>query len=168
MSNEAPAENNSYIKGGYLFVVIVLALIGIVHLITKPAITSPESEAKVLERIAPLAVVEVKKDTGPHVELGGEQVVQNVCSACHAVGAMNSPKLGDKAAWAPRIALGYDTLVQHATNGIRMMPARGGNADLTDNEVKGAVAYMANLGGAKFKAPEVAVSTDAPTAKPAS
>lgn len=50
----------------------------------------------------------------------------------------------------PRIAQGHDTLVTHALKGIRMMPAKGGNADLSDDEVAGAVKYMANEAGAGF------------------
>jgi cytochrome c5 len=69
------------------------------------------------------------------------------------VGALGSPKIGDKASWAPRISQGYETLVKHAIQGIRSMPARGGNPALTDTEVANAVAYMANQSGANFKAP---------------
>jgi cytochrome c5 len=105
------------------------------------------------ERIKPVAQLAVAVvETGPHVDKGGEEVVKGVCSACHAVGALGSPKIGDKAAWGPRIAQGYDTLVKHAIAGIRSMPARGGNAELTDGEVANAVAYMANQAGAGFKA----------------
>jgi cytochrome c5 len=110
--------------------------------------------AKVEERIKPVAQVEVAPvESGPHVDKGGEEVVKAVCSACHAVGALGSPKIGDKAAWAPRIAQGYDTLIKHAIAGIRSMPARGGNPDLTDGEIANAIAYMANQSGANFKAP---------------
>lgn len=105
------------------------------------------------ERIKPVAQLAVAVvETGPHVDKSGEEVVKGVCSACHAVGALGSPKIGDKAAWGPRIAQGYDTLVKHAIAGIRSMPARGGNAELTDGEVANAVAYMANQAGAGFKA----------------
>jgi len=111
--------------------------------------------SKVEERIMPVAKVDVAAvEAGPHVDKGGEEVVSGVCSACHAVGALGSPKIGDKSAWGPRIAQGYETLIKHAIEGIRSMPARGGNAALTDNEIANAVAYMANQGGAKFKAPE--------------
>ena len=53
----------------------------------------------------------------------------------------------------PYVYSGYETLVKHAIAGIRSMPARGGNAELTDGEVANAVAYMANQAGANFKAP---------------
>ena len=77
-----------------------------------------------------------------HADMSGEQVFKSVCSMCHGSGVMGAPKFGDKAAWAPRIKQGEDTLVQHALHGIRMMPARGGRSSLTDAEVKAAVHYM--------------------------
>jgi cytochrome c5 len=113
------------------------------------------NDALVAERIKPVATIDLAVvESGPHVDKTGEAVVGAVCSACHAVGALGSPKIGDASAWGPRIKQGYETLISHALNGIRQMPARGGNSDLTDNEVANAVAYMANKGGANFKAPE--------------
>ena len=77
-----------------------------------------------------------------HADMTGEQVFKGVCTTCHSAGVMGAPKFGDKAAWAPRIKQGEDTLVQHALHGIRMMPAKGGKSSLTDAEVKAAVHYM--------------------------
>ena len=88
------------------------------------------------------------------LQAGGE-VYKAVCAACHDSGAAGSPKMGDAAAWAPRIGQGYETLVKHAVEGIRAMPAKGGNPDLDEVEVARAVVFMANQGGAKFKEPEV-------------
>jgi len=103
------------------------------------------------ENIKPVAEVEVAAaDAGPHVDKSGEEVVKAVCAMCHAAGLMNAPKIGDAGQWGPRIAQGYETLVSHAVNGIRSMPARGGNPALTDGEIANAVANMANQGGAKF------------------
>ena len=116
------------------------------------------ASARIEERIKPVAEVVVADNSGPHIDRGGEQVVQAVCAACHGSGVLGSPKIGDKAAWGPRIAQGYETLIKHAIEGIRQMPARGGGADLSDNEVAGAIAYMANQSGAKFKAPELAAA----------
>ena len=76
--------------------------------------------------------------------------------ACHAAGALGAPKFENKGDWGSRIAQGYDTLVKHAIEGIRQMPPRGGDGDLSDTEVARAVAYMANSAGAKFTAPEAA------------
>jgi len=78
----------------------------------------------------------------------GEEIYEETCSMCHAEGMAESPIFGDKDAWAPRIAKGMDTLVQHAIEGFEgedgMMPERGGDDDLSDEEVKAAVEYMVN------------------------
>ncbi|MEO6118072.1 MAG: c-type cytochrome [Methylotenera sp.] len=106
------------------------------------------------ENIKPVAAVEVAAaDAGPIADKSGEEVYKSVCMMCHDTGLMAAPKFGDKAQWAPRIAQGYETLVSHAINGIRTMPAKGGNAVLTDGEIYNAVAHMANAAGADFKAP---------------
>jgi cytochrome c5 len=80
-----------------------------------------------------------------------DEIVGTSCAACHGTGVMGAPKIGDNGAWAPRIAQGYDTLVKNAVNGIRAMPAKGGNTALSDAEVASAVALMANKSGASFK-----------------
>jgi cytochrome c5 len=76
----------------------------------------------------------------------GKGTYDTACFACHAVGAAGSPKFGDKAAWAPRIAKGLDVLKQHAIEGFKgetgFMPAKGGRADLSDADVHAAVEYM--------------------------
>lgn len=116
-----------------------------------PAAPQVVAEAKQAEaNVQPVAAVEVATEAGPHVEKSGDEVVKGVCSMCHGAGLMESPKLGDAGQWAPRIAQGYETLVKHAIEGIRNMPARGGNPDLTDTEIASAVAVMANGAGANF------------------
>jgi cytochrome c5 len=62
---------------------------------------------------------------------------------CHAAGLAGAPRTGDKAAWQPRIAQGKPTLYEHAIKGFRAMPAKGGNASLSDAEVKAAVDHLA-------------------------
>jgi cytochrome c5 len=106
--------------------------------------------ADVKENIAPVAAVEVADASAATAEKSGEDVVKGGCAMCHATGLMNSPKIGDAAQWEPRIALGYETLVKHAIEGIRTMPAKGGNPALTDGEIAAAVAVMANQSGASF------------------
>ena len=120
------------------------------------------SAEQVNARIAPVAQVEVAAPSvGPSVDKGGEEVYGATCVACHGSGAMGAPKFQDKASWAPRIAQGYDTLLKHAVEGIRMMPARGGNPALTDTEVANAVVYMANESGADFTPPASAAAQSA-------
>ena len=76
----------------------------------------------------------------------GKTTYEASCVTCHKTGLMGAPKLGDKAAWAPRIAQGVPVLISHATNGFKgkvgMMPAKGGNAKLTPAEIGNAVSYM--------------------------
>ena len=78
--------------------------------------------------------------------LSGPQVFNQACNACHGAGIAGAPKLGDKGAWAPRIAQGADTLHKHALEGYPaktgVMPAKGGWANLSDAEVAAAVDYM--------------------------
>lgn len=71
-----------------------------------------------------------------------DQVYNSVCMACHDTGAAGAPKRGDAAAWAPRITQGIATLYEHSLTGIRGMPAKGGNPNLSDDEVKSAVDYI--------------------------
>jgi cytochrome c5 len=72
----------------------------------------------------------------------GEKVYTSTCQACHGTGVLGAPKAGDKAAWQPRAAKGVNALYESALNGVRTMPARGGNPALKSDEVKAAVDYM--------------------------
>src|SRR6204780_5279078 len=74
----------------------------------------------------------------------GEQAFTKVCSACHATGINGAPKIGDHAAWGPRIAQGKDTLYQHAISGKGNMPPRGGTT-WPDATIRMAVDYMVSL-----------------------
>jgi len=112
------------------------------------------AETKAKENIQPVAKVELAQAVAEGSASGGksgEEVYKAVCSMCHQAGMLNAPKVGDTQAWAARISQGYETLVQHALKGIRSMPAKGGNASLSDAEVAGAVLYMTNSSGANFK-----------------
>ena len=123
-----------------------------------------DDPAAVLERIKPVGEVVVKSAGSTHADKTGEQIVTESCNACHATGVLNAPRIGNAGDWGPRIAQGYETLVKHALDGIRTMPARGGNADLSDAEVAGAVAYMANKAGADFKVPAPQAEAPVPPA----
>lgn len=76
----------------------------------------------------------------------GKAVYNDFCTSCHAAGIAGAPKIGDKDAWAQRIAKGTDVLYKNSVNGFQgdagYMPAKGGNPDLTDAQVKSAVDYM--------------------------
>ncbi len=76
----------------------------------------------------------------------GKTTYDTACSTCHKTGLMGAPKLGNKDDWAPRIAQGMDLLVSRSLKGYQgkkgAMPAKGGNAKLTDAQVGNSVAYM--------------------------
>jgi cytochrome c5 len=74
----------------------------------------------------------------------GEQAFTKVCSACHATGVNGAPKIGDHAAWGPRIAQGKETLYKDAIAGKGNMPPKGGTA-WPDSTIKMAVDYMVSL-----------------------
>lgn len=150
-------------KSGKFFVgslVIFLVLFGVALMVLSNMqnvaknVTAPASmEADVVaERIKPVAEVNVGEPPvveAPAVDAAedtaggaGEQIVTSVCAACHASGLMQSPKLGSADDWAPRIEKGIETLYDHAINGFNMMPAKGGRADLSDDDIKAAVDFM--------------------------
>lgn len=112
---------------------------------------------KIENRIAPIGTVVTDPSAlvqhasaAAHVALSADQVYATVCSACHMGGLLGAPKLGDKAAWSARksAAGGLSGLVMHAINGKNSMPARGGKADLSDDEIKATVEWMLMKSGA--------------------
>jgi cytochrome c5 len=142
------------------FLVIVIGIILLVTFATNKPLGGAGSESQsaqaVATRVRPVAEegYAFKDANAPKVLQSGQAVYNATCVACHGTGAAGAPKVGDAGAWGSRIAQGYDTLVQHAVQGIRAMPAKGGNPDLDDIEVARAVVYMTNQSGAKFKEPE--------------
>ena len=78
--------------------------------------------------------------------IDGEAVYNAGCIACHGAGIAGAPRVGDADAWVERMAAGMDVVIDHAINGYQgskgMMPAKGGNPSLSDDEVKAAVEYM--------------------------
>lgn len=72
----------------------------------------------------------------------GEAVYNKVCIKCHKSGVMGAPKLGDKSAWAARIAKGKNELYKNVLEGFSTMPPKGGEASLSDDDVKAAVDYL--------------------------
>lgn len=80
-------------------------------------------------------------------KLTGEQVYNTACFACHGTGVGGAPKLGDAAAWTPRLAKGRATLNKHGIEGFQgdagYMPPKGGRVDLSDEEIIAAVGFLA-------------------------
>ncbi len=90
--------------------------------------------------------VEPTSKTAASVERTGEQIVKMRCGQCHEKGLHGAPKIGDADAWIPRLKNGLDPVVRSAINGHGGMQARGGMANLTDNEMRNAITYMFNKG----------------------
>lgn len=136
----------------------------------RPAAGSDAFTAQAVEaRIKPVAGFVLKGADGAKALRAGETVYNGVCAACHAAGVANAPKLGDTAAWAPRIKTGYDALLNSALKGKGAMSAQSGG-EYEDAEVARAVVFMANKAGAKFEEPKVigVAATDAAAAAAAS
>ncbi len=103
--------------------------------------------------------------TSKATERRGEQVVGLYCGKCHETGAGGAPKIGDKAAWVPRLTQGLDPLVRSAINGHGGMPPRGGAPNLTDAELRNAVVYMVNGGAGPAKAVAAAGAASGPNVR---
>lgn len=160
MSNKSH-DNESHDKVFFKnFSLVMGALFGIFFLCIVAARTiTPEKEldaaalAKIDTATAPIgevvtdpAALEMKlaANKPSRAPYTGEQVVTKVCSACHTTGMLGAPKIGDKGEWSKRkgAAGGLDGLVKIAIKGLNQMPARGGDSDLSDDEIKSAIEYI--------------------------
>jgi len=172
-----PDQHSSPIKTPKQLIIVValafivpIVIIGLLsQLLTSTPHDTSGDEQRVLERIKPVGSVVIADASVPRGNLTGEQVYGQVCKTCHDAGLAGAPKSGDKAQWTARIAEGEKTLVQHAVAGFQgkagVMPPKGGNTDLTDDEVHRAVVYLANQVGAGWKEPAPTAAAAAPAAK---
>lgn len=113
-----------------------------------------QADKEIAERIKPVGELVVAGATAvangvvstANAAADGKGTYNKACVACHGAGVAGAPKIGDKAAWAARIAQGNETLYTHAIKGFQgkkgFMPAKGGNASLADADVKAAVDHM--------------------------
>jgi cytochrome c5 len=154
----------------FSFVVPVFAIIGLVYYVVsdaKPAGQvaaashslgglTEESRAKgVAERLQKVGTVEIR-DANRALK-AGEEVFKAQCTACHTAGVAGAPKLGDAAAWGPRIKTGLESLLNSALKGKGAMGPQGGG-DFDDLEIARAVVYMTNKAGASFPEPQRAAA----------
>lgn len=121
---------------------------------TSGAYAQDAARDAIAERLAPVgqlclqgqdcgtAAAPVVASSGGGDEIDGAGIYNNVCMACHETGAAGAPIRGDEAAWAERTEQGFATLLEHSINGIGAMPARGGNPNLSDEEMEAATAYL--------------------------
>jgi cytochrome c5 len=151
---------------GFLVVVAILLMFLGAHIYAEhPPEQSPKAAEAVAARVAPVGAVyagdtgraamqaaqeQAKAAAASQVAYGGttdgKEIFGQLCHTCHETGAGGAPKISDKAAWSARVAEGLDTLVKHAIEGYTgksgMMPAKGGNPALTDEQVKATVTWM--------------------------
>lgn len=164
---KTPKQLITVVVAAFVFPVLIIMLLG--HFATgnipvdrsNPAF----SDQAVAKRLKPVGTVAFASDspqpeassTGSPGEAAGmpaapaaasgegdkiKTIYTSSCAACHGTGAAGAPKLGDKAAWAPRIKAGAEPLYNSAIKGKNAMPAKGGNASLSDSDVKAVVDYM--------------------------
>ena len=117
---------------------------------SKPKATDDEAIATRIRPVGHIALAAVVAGGG--APRTGEELVKSTCNACHATGAAGAPKIGDNAAWAPRLGQGLDGLLKSAINGKNAMPPKGGS-NASEFELARAIVYMANKSGANFKEP---------------
>ena len=139
---------------GITFVFFIVAQMVAAQVPTEDAAEMQAKKDALVERISPVGQLVAADSSGStgamtqvaSVAVDGKATYATTCAVCHAAGVAGAPKLGDKAAWAARIAQGADTLYQHAISGyqgtVGFMPAKGGNASLADDAVKAAVDHM--------------------------
>lgn len=156
-------EHSSFIKTPKQLIIIVLLafvvpIFGIV-MVVQLVVNRPHADQAALApeavtaRIQPVGKVEfAAAGAAAGATKSGEEIVKEVCSACHVPGVANAPKIGDKAAWAPRLKQGLNGLLQSVVKGKGAMPARAGSG-LSDEELARAVVFMANGAGGSLKEP---------------
>ncbi len=153
-----------------VLVLLAVAIFLISRLVSVASVAPDDGsrrQATAVARIKPVGEVKVAAASGavgapagqvaaePQAEaaaVSGQDVYNKACAACHAAGVLNAPKLGSKEDWSPRFEQGLETLVGNAVNGVRSMPAKGGNPALSDEEIKASVTYMLGESGIEVAA----------------
>jgi len=183
-------QKNAFLKP-FLGVIAILVVISVVLFIiarsfsngpTAEQAQAPDSrmQAAVEQRLKSFGDVNVGGAAPQQAAAGGaqrspQQIVENTCAACHASGTLGAPVIGTQGDWSARLDKGADSLVKNAMNGLNAMPPKGGDASLSEAELKGAIGYMlaesglkdpyAGNGGAQASAKQPADAGAQPAAK---
>ena len=131
--------------GAFTITIWILA-----RMISTAEAEDPAALARLEERIRPVGQVitdpnkllELAAAAPARAPMSGEEIVTKVCGACHGTGVLNAPRIGDKAAWAKLKAMGLKALIASSIKGKNQMPPRGGDASLSDDELKAAIEQM--------------------------
>ena len=129
-----------WVKVGFISGLMFICAVSASH-----ADVATTRDALIRQNTAPVGQVDVAGASAAPVAaaaMSGEERYKASCSFCHDSGAAGSPKLGSKPIWAPRIAKGEDTLVDHAIHGFNAMPPKGMCPTCSDAEIRAAVEYM--------------------------
>ena len=145
---------------GALFALLAVAVYFSTYATPSFNAKSPAAQMAAAQRIQKVGSIELQAaPAGGGAPKTGEEAYKAACAACHDAGVTGAPKFGDAGEWAPRISQGVDTLFKHAIEGFTgakgIMPPKGGTT-FSDDEVKRAVVFMANKGGANFPEPKAA------------
>ncbi len=160
--------------------IAVFAIYGFVLLIAKDGFglnmaRIQGDETAIAERIKPVVSLDSLKSGGatvaaaaaaPAASKSPEDLFNGACAACHNTGVAGAPKLGDAAAWEPRLANGMDTLFASVANGKGAMPPRGGST-YSDDEIRSAIDFMLDKAGLLQASAPAATAPVAETAPPA-
>lgn len=149
------SENNN-IRNLYVGLAVLCLVATLVYLLNSlgNVITAASNDEGVAEhfaaatdeRIKPVSQVNAG-DTSVVVVRSAKEIVEGTCASCHSTGALGAPKIGAKSAWKSRMGGGLNAIVKSAIEGVGNMPARGGDASLTDADMKKAVQYMLKESG---------------------
>jgi cytochrome c5 len=142
--------------GGLIIIAILLIFIAIfwANTVGTGSIVQKQRLSEVENRVQPVGQVntnpnavtakaeEASAGESKGKTMTGKEVYANTCSTCHGTGAMGAPHFGSKAQWTPHAKKGLKTLISHALDGFKAMPARGGDKSLSDKDVENGVEYM--------------------------
>ena len=165
-----------------IFTVVVFMLARLLSTVSANKVKTSEAYqkqklAQIGERLQKVGSVETFDPSATPKVRSGKEIFGKVCTTCHTPGVLNAPKLGDAAAWKPRLANGFDALVNNALHGKGSMPPRGGDASLSDDEVRKTIVYMLKEAGleasasaspTKDQASNNSAASDAASSRPAS
>lgn len=157
-------QDRAFVRTFIAVVALLVAVtVGLIILASNTQIAAFDEERAALDReraearLQPTVAIRLSSEPMPETAapeapaaaepVSAEQILAQTCATCHDTGLLDAPKTGAASDWEPRLAQGFDTLVDHAINGLGAMPPRGGNPSLTDEQVRETVVLMLEKSG---------------------